>query len=298
MRTTQLKRQNPYSHLPRGSQVKRPKPDPLYARMKARSMSNPIVRAQYIPKANPRALRNNELKSMDMDFTVQPYHSISTGATIGRSFTLINNLASGSGLYQRDGAKVAGMSLEYDILLQPACEGFTVGDFWPDGRAWPTHQYRMAIVWDKSPNGAFPALNDVFMDYLYDGTTTTTVQAGPNPITKERFTILRDFKIQVSQGVYEDKGNGVHVFTYGTAADGISKETIINNCHTTHVNGYIKLKGLETHFKSSTGIQNIADISYGSLYLVTYSNLIVQDGVATVLPYQIYANTRFSYKDI
>jgi len=58
---------------------------------------------------------------------------------------------------------------------------------------------RMAVIYDKQPNGAFPAYTDIFLDQPIGAANT---YSGINIANKSRFTMLRDqfFNLDAAQG--------------------------------------------------------------------------------------------------
>jgi len=138
--------------------------------------------------------------------------------------TCLNEVVQGATVYNRIGSKIMMKScrirFNLSMLANPALAFL-----------------RIAVVYDRQPNGAFPAIADVFGDSV---TGTVNANSPLNIANVRRFTPIRD-----------------QVVTFDTAAD-LSK----------HIDWYMPLRAL-TEFKASAG--NIGDITTGSLLLIMAS---------------------------
>lgn len=137
--------------------------------------------------------------------------------------TELNVMAAGAGVYERIGAKVMVRSIRIRTAWQAAatpCLGVI----------------RVAVVYDRQPNGAAPAIGDLFQDLRVAGATTTDLMSGVNIGNKNRFTILRD------------------------------QSFIFDNNHlVTTLDWFIPCR-LQTEYRASAG--TIGDISTGAILLV------------------------------
>lgn len=139
--------------------------------------------------------------------------------------TEFNCVPQGATSYNRIGTKILIKSIDFRCV------------FSMNGTA-PTHNsVRYMIVYDRQPNGAFPAFSDIFSTNI---STAPTFFSGVNMANRSRFIILRD-RVQT----LDPDGSG-----------------------TFSVKEFIKTK-LETQFRTNTG--NIGDITTGALYLVAIS---------------------------
>lgn len=137
--------------------------------------------------------------------------------------TELNVIAAGAAVYERIGAKIMIRSIRIRT-------GWT-------GAATPCLGIvRVAVVYDRQPNGAAPAIGDLFQDLRTAGATTTDLMSGVNIGNKNRFTILRD------------------------------QSFIFDTTHlTTALDWFIPCR-LQTEYRASAG--TIGDISTGAVFLV------------------------------
>jgi len=93
--------------------------------------------------------------------------------------TELNVIAAGAAVYERIGAKIMVRS----IRIRTA---------WTANGSPCLGVIRAAVVYDRQPNGAAPAIGDLFQDLRVAGGTTTDLMSGVNIGNKNRFTVLRD----------------------------------------------------------------------------------------------------------
>lgn len=152
----------------------------------------------------------------------------------------MNLIQSGSAFYQRVGRRVEMQSLHlFGFLNQTgtaANEGFA----------------RILVIYDRQTNGALPSYATIMANYDQSGTSTSTVYSGLNPDERERFVILADFKITTP---------------YVTAATFVPGSTD-GPSGTYKIDRFIKLRGLQTHYKADSVPAVIGDVATGSLLLV------------------------------
>lgn len=172
--------------------------------------------------------------------------SLSTTAT----FTLLNDVVEGSGFYNRIGRRITMKSVYINGLITR-----TLGN-----AAVTTEDYvRIMVIFDRQANGAFPANTDVLRDSNRAGTQTTTALSGVNLNYRERFVILADIRVYLPP---------LGIAGVNPANTLLSPDP---NIEPFKISRFIKLKGLQTLYDDSTG--GIADISTGSLFLMTYANV-------------------------
>jgi len=140
------------------------------------------------------------------------------------TITAINLIQTGSSYYQRVGRKINMTSVEIRGSI------FSAG-------ATPTAETaRLMILYDKQPNGAFPAIGDILLD---QPAGTTNLQASINIANKSRFVFIRD--------------------QFFTIDPGVGQEYILK----------LYAKGRwETEYGSNAG--NIGDIKTGALYMLLF----------------------------
>lgn len=114
---------------------------------------------------------------------------------------------------------------------------------------------RIMVVYDRQPNGAFPAIADLLLSYKYDGTTSSTALDHLNPNNFDRFKILADIRLMFQDNQYAALDNAT--------ASAIDYKGEFN------INRFINLRGLSAKYKASAG--SIGDIASGGIYVVTFS---------------------------
>jgi len=193
------------------------------------------------------AKKKREIKTVDIlfvdaytrDYVAQSFTKITLNDT-----AVLQNLVTveqGAGIPNRIGNKIALKSLRFRAAIFPTGNGA--------GQVIP-YQARWMIIYDRQPNGVYPLIGDI----LADITVSNTVTAGDyissiNPTNFDRFIVLCDKMISIGQT------------QTGTLGLGQTTETSMG------IDEFIKLKGLETMFKSSTAGSPISDITTGALYL-------------------------------
>jgi len=159
-----------------------------------------------------------------------PLHSTPpTGAEPGVAFTGItevNCVAQGATSYNRIGTKIVIKSIKFDST-------FTLR-----GTAPTQAVVRWMLVYDRQPNGAFPAFSSLLSENI---STVPSMYSGINMANRSRFLVLRDQ-------------------TY--ALDAEQRQIV-------HASAYIRT-GLESQFTSNTA--TIGDITTGALYLVAFAD--------------------------
>lgn len=212
-------------------------------------------------------LLGGELKSVDVPVTT---NIISTTAT----FNLLNGIQNGNTFNTRVGNRVQMKSL------------YLVGQITPNGQNAGSAEYlRVMVLYDRSPAiasgaGAFPAIGTILQDVDNTGATTTTSFSFINPNMTDRFMVLADMRFAMPATTAAGTG-----LTSDTA-QAIDYEGEYN------IKRYIKLKGLESQYITSSNPSVIADVSQGSLIFVTLGS-----SAAGVAGYSVTWNARLRYFD-
>lgn len=186
---------------------------------------------------------------------------------------LLNGVQIGNSIYNRVGNKIQMKSLHLIGTIDNP-QTFAAGDY-----------FRIMVVYDRSPAiasgaGAFPAYATMFSSYDNAGGITSTAYSHMNPNLVNRFVVLADMRYSVPQCA---TGGGFEVSASGVV-DYQNKDV--------NVNRFIRLKGLETCYTTSTNPAAIGDISTGSLYLV-----VIGTAPAAQAPYQLTYSARLRYYD-
>lgn len=164
----------------------------------------------------------------------------------------LNLVRPGTASYNRVGRKIKMHSLRCLGVIESNVTGApTTGDYLEQIN-------RIAIVYDRQPNGAIPVFSDIFSYTEQDGTEGSDIYTLPAYDNMQRFRILKD--IVFAQDIDAYNGSG------GNPALMVQRKII---------DFYLPLKGLETTYSGQSSPSTIADISTGALYIVfrAYNNL-------------------------
>lgn len=219
--------------------------------------------------ASPRT-GATELKCVD---TAAATYNLNTTAV----FTALNIPVEGAAFYQRIGRRIRMKSLHIRGYIIPSNANTA---------AIEQDLKRIMVIYDRQANGSAPVLADVLTGYASDGSTNSNASQHLNMNNRDRFVVLMDLQVLTpALGI-----NGASAASTATIAADINA-----NCGTTqgtlNINRYIRLKGLETHFKASAG--SIGDIATGSLLLMTVG---LNDTNATSA-WQLGVSTRLKFYD-
>lgn len=142
--------------------------------------------------------------------------------------TVLNLIRQGSSAFTRIGNKVVIKSI--DLKLMICCDDIaaTAG----------VSCARICLIYDRQPNGAAPAITDVFYS---DPAGALTAFSGLNMRNKSRFSIIRDQFVPTDPA--GPSGTMVHLYCHGR---------------------------WETEFKATTVGDDIGDIATGSILLFVY----------------------------
>lgn len=178
-----------------------------------------------------------ELKSVDISAAGA---IISSGLNATPALILCNDILAGTGFNQRVGRTVNMKSIH-----------IRGGVMWTNqaGNA-NGEQVRIALVYDRQPNGATPSYSDIFTSVDLSGNTGSGPLDFTNVNNADRFTILCDEHI-----VYPSTS----IANAQLAQDQTQKVTF---------DRFVDLKGIPVHYKADAGAA-ISDIASGALFLVT-----------------------------
>jgi len=215
--------------------------------------------------------KTREIKTVDTIFP-QVYTRIYVSDTLsGITFNdapCIQNLCriqQGAGIPNRIGNKVALKSLRIRATLEQTGN---------DGGA-PLQNGRFMIVYDRQVNGTYPSINAILGDISVSNTVTAaTYLSSINPNYFDRYIVLCDKIFIVGANQLAGADNGPTEM----------KQFVIDE--------FIKLKGLEVQYGSSTAGSPIADLNTGALYLIGFG-----DQTNGNEPYYMNATLRLRYYD-
>jgi len=164
----------------------------------------------------------------------------------GPTIILLNGIQSGSGFFNRIGARMEMRNLHMRGFIRNI--------------ATATEDYaRILIIYDRQPTGSLAGLGPLFLQSRdQTGAATNTGSSEINLDNRDRFSIVRDIEWYLPSVT-----NTAGVLTNGPQYPGQDERHDINV--------FMKLKGLGTHFKSSSNPTTIADISTGALYAMFIS---------------------------
>jgi len=224
------------------------------------------------PATRGSRTRGVEIKAVDMPAINAGGDTISKIPSTTSTFDLLNGVQEGASFYNRIGRRTHMKSIHL------------TGQFYPNTNAGVAAPdlVRLMLVYDRQPNGNFPAISDLLLDYGNDGTSFTTNFSKMNLNNVERFAILRDERIALGPTTAADSTASLFA---GQMVPGKAGQNLIN--------WYVPLKDLETHYKSTTNPAAIGDIATGGLYLVTFGSTAVANAA-----YSFQYNARLRFIDI
>jgi len=198
------------------------------------------------------AKKKREIKTVDTNFP-QNYVRVYIPDTLtGVTFNdqpCIQNLVrvqQGAGIPNRIGNKIALKSLRLRGTVQ------TTG-----ANGAPSQQARFMIIYDRQVNGVYPAVDTI----LSDVSTANVVNPGNylssiNPNFYDRYIVLCD-----------------KIFILGPTTTGASELNGPTEMKGYVIDEFIKLKGLEVQFSTSTNNSPIGDLTTGALYLIGWGDI-------------------------
>lgn len=199
-----------------------------------------------------RGSGGTELKSVDVATATFP---LGTTANFG----VTNVPVEGASFYNRIGRRIRMKSLHINGFI-------TISGGNAAALTSPSYA-RIMVIYDRQANGANPAIADILTSVTAAGATASTVLDGINMNNRDRFSVLMDEKVLLPP-------IGINGATPANTSSLVSMDPNANAGDARqgqmNVNRFIKLKGLETHYKATAGA--IADISTGALTLVTFGD--------------------------
>lgn len=205
---------------------------------KPRTTANAVVMVpqKQLVLRRPASLTSHsrEIKAIDVNVTA----SMAIPGSI--TFNLLNGVQAGAAFYNRVGSRIEMKSVHIRgyIRNMTTC----IDDV-----------ARFLVVYDRQPNGAFPNITDIIQSRDQQGATANTGVSPINLDQRDRFVILRDYQVYLPSVT-----NTAGVLTNGPAHQ--------CNGNPLEFSMFIKLKGLVTHYKSSSNPTTVADINTGGLY--------------------------------
>jgi len=234
------------------------------------------VKRSYMPRS-----RGPEIKTVDYRFSAalaNPYVADQEPFAVlnidNQNFAVqaLNLIQQGAGASQRIGNKVQLKSLRLRLSINSTGVAQT-----------GVNDYRLMLVYDRQPNKAYPALN-VLLDSLTQANAmanitlaTTALYGNINPNNYERFSVIKDW-----QGTLPS-------YSAARLNDGPSSNGSSNPWF---VNEFIKLGSCDTVYDGTTNPMTVANITQGSLLLVSIGEL----SVATA-PWDWYGTARLRFYD-
>ena len=198
------------------------------------------------------AKKKREIHTVDSVFPqlyIRTYVPDTLSGVTFNDIPLIQNLArvrQGAGIPNRIGNKIALKSLRLRGTIQ---ETGTYGA--------PTQQGRFMIVYDRQVNGTYPAVNNILSDITPSNVVVPgTYLSSINPNFYDRFIVLCD-----------------KLFIVGPVTAGGNELTGPTEQKGFVIDEFIKLKGLEVQYGTSTNNSPIADVNTGALYLITWGDI-------------------------
>ena len=202
-----------------------------------------------------------EIKTVDVELTD------TNKIDLSEQLFLLNGVEEGTSFYNRIGRKIAMKSLRFRATYKPSEE--------TDTNLTETH--RILIFYDRQPNGVAPIYSDIIKAYSKTGTQGSSLLGNLNMNNVDRFTVLMDI-----QNLLADDSTLVGLPS--------RQHSYVDYKHVeTNIDRYIKLKGLETQFKLSTG--EVASIATGALYMLVVGDNPEKGG------YKLQFTSRLRYYD-
>jgi len=178
-----------------------------------------------------------EIKAIDIPLATRTFRLPSAASNI----ILLNGIQAGTGFFNRVGSRIEMKNLHIRGTIQNSAT------------AVAAQQLRILVIYDRQPTGALPVISDILQTRDQAGAATTSGLSEINLDNRDRFVILRDYNVFAPTVT-----NTAGVQTNGPQYPGED--------NTLDLNLFIKLKGLGTHYKSTSAPTTITDIATGALY--------------------------------
>lgn len=236
------------------------------SRRRARPMSMALTRRStpmYRQPAAAIANRGPELKCLDYPATAISF----LGA--GTATLLFLPPQEGSGFFNRIGRRTKAKSVQISGAVYQTMTNVAFTS---------PHMGRIMVVYDRQYNGSPPSVADILLAYSNTGATSSTAYDGLNQNNRDRFLVLRDRRFFLPMCGVAGAASNAAMVQSGT------EKTIVYN-------DFIKLKGLETHYKATSNPSVAGDISTGAFLIV-----VIWSGGADA-SYTFNYATRFRFFD-
>lgn len=190
------------------------------------------------PASVPRALRlanAGELKGCDT--ALESLAGFVTTVNTNDDIICLNLIQAGSLSMNRVGRKIFPQSVRINMFMRQVAQNTTSAVNWA----------RIALVWDKQPQGALATYDTIFADTYQDGTDTPTLESSLRYDNTDRFKVLMDRRHVFVPNV---------TFSANLFPDGWELDE------------FVSLKGLESVYSATASPLTIASVASGALLLV------------------------------
>jgi len=161
---------------------------------------------------------------------------------------LIGSVSQGAGRYNRIGNGITYAGIKINLTLRNVqTVSFSAA---PD-------QVRIALVYDRQPNGTTPSYQDIYQEQLNTGATGSTVWCGQNPDNIDRFTVVKEWNIATPG--FSNNGSG-DLVAMGAQDSDFFHSTLI------YEDDDLAAHNLQAFYSSSAS--GIANFTQGALWLV------------------------------
>lgn len=203
-----------------------------------------------------------EKKAVDIPSTTTNF--VNTGAV----FVVLNPVQQGSAYYNRIGSRIELSSLHLRGIIDPNADKANVVPF---------DIGRIIIFYDRQTNGALPTQTALLQTVSQTGAATNVGLSEINLDNRDRFLVIRDYQVFFP----ETDNTGISRYVNTQSKEGNNEYSI---------NMHIKLKGLQTMYKSSSNPITAGDIATGGLFIGFISHATTADRACTW-------TARLRYKD-
>lgn len=242
-----------------------------------------VVKRRKAPQQNPQQapripgilrMRNAEEKKV-LHTSASTSGSSSLALNSTGTILALNMIQAGSSMFNRIGRRLEMKSIR--LNCQISVLGVT--------RASAQDYGRIMIVYDRQPNGAYPAITDVIQDTDQTGANVTNAYSGLNMNNRDRFVTIMD-KRMVLPAVTNTAGAITNAFPNGTEDGPAGYQAGISE--------FRNLSNLITHYKADSNPAVIGDISTGGLFIISLANIAAASENYNILTW----NSRLKYTDM
>lgn len=212
-------------------------------------------KTRYYAPQTPYGRARTEVKCRDLNIDFDtPGTLVGVASVAGRpadnlfdtGMVLLNPVSTGTKFTERIGTKINIKSISLQGSFKQLTDATNVA------------YARYLIIYDRQPNGAFPAIGDI----LQTNDTNLAFNSGINMVNKSRFKIIRDKRITV------DSGSGLQFAV---------KEYCKGNW--------------ETEYGTSTNL--IGDVRTGAILFVAFQASAGTGGGAALIPTEFQSRVRY-----